>query len=237
MTSYNVGAVGYRNFVVVTALCLAVNTGCAGYREIINLVDHLPEKEANAPHHQTLNSLKTYYFLPDPYAAIKDIPLIDGPASGGYAAGVNGWANFASIITLNGYGRKIILPSDSIKQHGVGGIIHELIHHIDDMCRDGELKLLDLDEFRWAYLLMAHDRHYAGIVRYVEKRANNNWASLFGGGEMSEHIAYVAQYIATHEAPHYMKWVFRRILTLKYETTFQMTTINGKILDVDLTTK
>jgi len=229
--------VSYKNFVIVITLCLALNTGCASSREITNLSGHLPKKEVSFVYHQTLDKALKHYFTPVAYNAIKDIPLIDGPAVGGYAAGVNGWANFTSIISLNGYGRKVILPSNSIKQHGIGGIIHEYIHHVDDMCRDGELKLLNLKEFKWAYLLMANDMQYAGIVRYVEKRANSVWASIFGVGEMSEHIGYVAQYITTHDAPHYMKWVFRRVLNLKYETTFQVTTTDGRIIDVNVTSK
>jgi len=206
--SYTVDVMNYRNFVVVAAV-LVVNTGCACSREISNLTDYLPEKEASIPYHQTVDKVLKHYFTPAAYAVIKDIPLIDGPAVGGYAAGVNTWANLASLISFNGYGRKVILPSDSIKYHGVGGIIHEYIHHIDDMCRDGDLKLLDLDEFKWAYLLMAYDRQYAGIVRYAERGASRVWGvDFFGIGEMSEHIGYVAQHIATHDAPHYMKWVF-----------------------------
>lgn len=218
-------------------LCLVANTGCASSREITTLSEYLPKKEASLVYHQTLDKALKHYFTTAAYTAIKDIPLIDGPAVGGYAAGVNGWANLASLISFNGYGRKVILPSDSIKKHGIGGIIHEYIHHIDDMCRDDELKLLNLKEFKWAYLLMANDRRYAGIVRYVEQRANNSWADFFGVGQMSEHIGYVAQYIATHDAPHYIKWVFRHILNLKYETAFQVTTTDGRIIDVDLTSK
>lgn len=226
----------YRNF-VLAALCLAVNTGCASSREISNLAEYLPKKELSAPHHKTVDSVLKHYFTPKAYVAIKDIPLIDGPAFSGYAAGVNVWANLASIVSFNGYGRKVVFPSDDLKQHGVEGLIHEYVHHIDDMCRDGELKLLDLDEFRWAYSLMAHDMHYAGIARYTEKRANSDWTKIFGVGEIAEHVAYVAGYVATHDAPHYMKWAFRHVFNLKYKTAFQVTTTNGKILDVDLTMK
>lgn len=224
-----------KSQIVKISLLITLLSGCAGSRQITSLDAHLPKKE-KLEHHATVDSLLNHYFTDDAYASLKNIPLVDGPAVGGYAAGVNIWANLASLLTLNGWGRKVILPSDSIKQHGVGGIVHEYIHHIDDMCRDGDLNLLNLEEFIWAYKLTARDMRYAGICLWVETRANSFW-NVFGVGDLGEHIAYTAQYIVTKDAPDYLRWVFRKVLRLKFRTRLKVTTTNGRIEDVDLTNR
>jgi len=209
---------------------LVLSSGCASSRTVTNLEEYLPKEEFNSEYLSTTDELLQHYFTTRAYDALKDIPLIDG--LGHYAAGVTVWSNLLSFFTFNGVGRKVVLESDMLKKVwanpnlksnlGSDGmcaevVVHEYIHHLDDLDRDGDSnpRFIDLDEFKEAYLKLANDSIFAGITLWVERRYND-YAFIsdnLGVGELSEHVAYIGQYIADGlNVPNYMKRVFRNVL-------------------------
>lgn len=194
-------------------LLVLLVAGCAGSRQITDLRGFIPETEAR-PAHKSVDTLLNHYFTSRSYALVKDIPLIDGPAFSGYAAGTTFVSNLASLVTLNGWGRKVIIPADLIRNvWGVECIIHEYVHHLDDMDRDGEAELLDLGEFRTAFITLLQDFKYAGLALSAVRKAHETKAGFFVIGELSEHVAYTAAQMAvTGKGPDYMWHVFRKIL-------------------------
>jgi len=197
------------------AILLVFLIGCAGHRNITNLSTILPDDEVGPAYHVTVDSVLRHYFTEEAYEVIKDIPLVNGP--GGYAAGTTFLSNVLSVITGNGFGRKVILPVWRIRNvFGVEGIIHEYIHHLDDMCRDGELDLFDLEAFRAAYLLLERDFKHA----WIAINANRGYGGypwfyhvFFSMGDLSERVAYAGSQMGrTGLGPDYMKAVFGRIL-------------------------
>jgi hypothetical protein len=210
-------------------------TGCAGTREIIDLASFLPKKEQTAKHHASVAASLEHYFTPQANEVLQEIPAIAGPGFSGYAAGVNFWSNLASFISFNGVGRKVILPPDTLAQWGVASLIHEYIHHLDDLDRDGDFDFIDHQEFRDAYFMLAQDRRYAGIALWAERESNAMMAATwFGIGDLSEQIAYVGQRLATRGGPDYMIYVFRKMLRLNYKRVSEYTDIHGRIKEIRL---
>lgn len=197
----------------ISIILLLLFTGCYTTYDIVE--DKLPLKQIGYEEHQTVDTILKYYFTKKAYEVIKDIPMIDGVAKMPYVVGVNGWSIFASILVGNGYSRKVVMTDSSLKFWGVSTIIHEYIHHLDDMDRDGEAEWIDHDEFVKAYKRLGRDMRYAGIVHYVERKANHWFTNWFGIGEYAEYIAYTGGYIFQHNAPNYIKHVFRKILRFK----------------------
>lgn len=176
--------------------------------------------------HSIVDRIKERYFTPEAYDIIKDIPAVDGLGVTPWVAGVNFWTHALSIITLNGIGRKVIVPEKGIRRHGILLFIHEYIHHLDDIDRDGDGEWIDHEEFKAAYLKMSSDEElmyvgngnyirvykYSHIVKEVELKANHWITDTFGIGDMSEHIAYMGHLLVKKGGPDYMWKVYRRIL-------------------------
>jgi hypothetical protein len=195
---------------------------------------YLSSEELENPNHKTVDKIKKYYFTDKAYDAIKKIPAIDGPAMSSYSAGVNFWSNVASFLTCNGVGRKVVTPESSLGQWGVAALIHEYVHHLDDIDRDEEDEFIDHKEFKRMYGLMADDRHWRGLYLWAEKQNDMYTAAAFGVGDMSEQIAYVAQYLLLKDGPGYMKKVFRHMLRLKYNKSMVYTTVDGRKILLEL---
>lgn len=197
-------------------ILLILVTGCAGSRQVTDLREMLPDNELSIAQHETVDSVLRHYFTDEAYEAIKDIPLIDGPALSGYAAGTTFLSNVASLVSFNGWGRKVIIQADLLLKWGVKGIVHEYIHHLDDMCRDGELDLFDLEEFREAFWQLERDFNYAWLAINANRLAGDYpffYDALLGIGDLSEEIAYTADQMAVKvQGPDYMKKVLGRIL-------------------------
>ncbi len=215
-------------------LLLSVLSGCAGTREITSLSQYLPDKEAPLKWHQSVDSLKKHYFTKEAYSAIRDIPTINGPDITPYAAGVNFVSNVASALTFNGVGRKVIADEDYLREHGALTLVHEYIHHLDDMDREEEGEFIDHDAFKKAYLMMANDQRWAGIVIDTERRANRFFTDVFGIGYMSEHIAYVGQFLLKAGGPDYMKHVYRKMLRIAYNGETIYRTVDGLVIRIKL---
>lgn len=196
-------------------LLLLLLAGCSSTRQITDLRELLPEQEASLPHHHTLSTVLRRYFTDEAFDLIEDIPVIDGPAVYGYAAGTTFLSNVASLISGNGWGRKVILPREFLTEWGVEGILHEYFHHIDDMCRDGESDLLDHEEFPSAFAALERDFAYAWIAINTRRKVSRYpwfFHAFLSIGDYSEEMAYTAgQMAARQKGPVYMKKVFRRV--------------------------
>lgn len=219
---------------ILAALLIILLAGCASTREITDTRTYLSEKELENPNNKTVDKIKKYYFTDKSYEAIKNIPAIDGPALSSYSAGINFWSNVASFLTCNGIGRKVITPESSLYQWGVAALIHEYVHHLDDIDRDGEGEFIDHGEFKRMYSLMEQDRHWRGMWLWAEKQNDMMTSEAFGVGHLSEQIAYIAQYLVLNNGPEYMKYVFRGMLRLKYNESTIYTTLDGRIMELKL---
>ncbi len=193
------------------ALFIVLFVGCA--TPFNSLEGRMPEKYYKHDHNKTVAAIKQTYFTDEAYQAIKDIPCVDGFTSGGsYVVGANFWGSLAGLFTGSGISRKCVMSPKSIQNKGPGAFVHEYVHHLDDMGRDGEYEFINLEEFADAYVKMAADTQWAGIVHYAEERSNSFVTDTFGLGPMSEHIAYVAEVLASGKGPDYMWHVFRKVL-------------------------
>ena len=210
-----------RSLVALLAMALLpINSGCASSRRITDLRGALPKDQAGLPYHATVDAVLRHYFTDKAYAAVKDIPLIDGPSMSGYAAGTTFWSNLVSLLSLNGIGRKVIFPKELLrKEWGVEGIVHEYIHHLDDMDRDGEADFINHAEFRKAFIRLEGDFTFAWIaINANRKQAEFPWAYhvFFSVGDLSERIAYTGGQMAVRKTgPDYAKRVFRKILRFR----------------------
>ena len=190
------------------AIPLLLLSGCAS---VTDLSDVLPLREVSLEH-VTVDSVKQHYFTDEAYKAIEDIPIVDGIAVRPYAGGVNVISSLLAGFSGSGFGRTVVAPLSDLRKYGVNVIIHEYIHHLDDMTRDGEADFIDYKAFEQAYTKLSTDMRYAGIVLYTEQMANNWITDTFGVGFMSEHIAYVGAYLAQNGGPPYMMEVFSKML-------------------------
>jgi len=165
------------------------------------------------------------HFTAAAYEVIKDIPMVDGFTSfgGGYAAGTNFWSTFASITTFNGYGRKVIFDIDKLVALALDShipdevyiqraIIHEYIHHLDDIGRDGGEVLIDLNEFASGFMACYGHQQYHGIYLVVESQSSRMFMNTFGIGDLGEHIAYTADMISFQGCPDELGYAYRRVL-------------------------
>lgn len=197
---------------IVTAVLLLCLSGCAGTRQTTVL-----DERFGFSMERELSSILRRSFAPEAYDLIKDIPLIDGPAFSGYSAGTSFLSNVVSLLTFNGWGRKVIIPSELIRDvWGIETIIHEYVHQLDDIDRDDDLGLIDKEEFRKAFISLEHDFRYAWIAINANRKAGNpSWFydTFVGVGPLSERIAYVAgQMATTGRGPDYMWHVLRHVL-------------------------
>jgi uncharacterized protein YceK len=189
--------------------------GCSSFRSYTEIGPLMP-KEERKEQSEDLDSFLRHHFTDKAYEALKDIPLIDGPSVTPYAAGVNFWSNAVSLFTLNGVGRKVVCSKEHLSQMGKEILLHEYLHHLDDLTRDGDGDFIDLNEFEEAYKRMAKDKLWAGVVIYSEVLSNNWWTLNFGIGHLSEPIAYSGSKIVTLGGPDYFIRVFRKVFR-KYE--------------------
>ena len=196
--------------VVLLALC----SGCAGSRTITSLEGYLPANEIRLEH-ATVDSMLKHYFTARAYRLIKDIPLVDGPAFSGYAAGTTFFSNVLSLISFNGVGRKVIIPMDLVRDvWGVESIIHEYIHHLEDMDVDGDEETIDHKLFSDGFDLLVRDFTFAWVAINTSIKTAGHW-SFLRPSALSEHIAYTgAQLAIAGKAPPYMKAIYTRILRI-----------------------
>jgi len=173
-------------------------SGC--YTTVTELKTEPPAKIAKILNH---------HLLPDAYSAIECIPTVEG-YDRTFVSGVNIWSNLGAFFTLNGWGRKVI-TNDHLS---IGTLIHEYVHHLDDLDRDGFIDLIDHDEFEVALQKLSLDKKYRDMYEDIVWKSDRWVTNWFGIGDLSEEIAYTAEwlvYIRPH-GPDYMWNVFRKVL-------------------------
>ncbi len=203
-------------------IILVLLTGCI---TPITKLDDLPKNQLVHKQNRTLDSFKKYYFTPEAYEAIKDIGVYKGFA--GQAAqvwGINIWTDILSIFTGVGLGRKITTNGGPGEWYnGLAILVHEYIHQLDDMDRDGDAEFIDHEEWKQAYIKLSKDKRYRGIVIFTENNSNGWFTNTFGVGEYAEHIAYSGAIAFWHGGPEYFLNVYRKILRInrrqRYETS------------------
>ena len=198
--------------------------GCVTPVDILK--DYLPLKESKIKHLETVDTMLQYYLTDEAYNAVKDIPIVEAFTVGGsYVSGCNIPGDIAAIFTLVGPGRKVILDKDAIKAWGFTAILHEYVHHLDDMTRDGEADFINVEEFEAALRslviytqvidtdrLKIRVHPYVGQYSRIITRAENSRSNgMLGLGKYSEHIAYTAQDLFSSPYPDNMKQVFRKV--------------------------
>jgi len=187
--------------------------GCGGIR-ITNLEDYLPEKEVERIEFKTVDSSLQHIFLDEAYVAVQNIYVYDNTIHMPYAAGVNVWANILSFINGHGIGRKVIINEETLS---IRILIHEYVHHLDDLTRDGKGSFIDVDEFDKAFSKMKKHGGYKNIIDHIEKGANDFWTNVFGVGASSEEMAYLSKFVWKKQVPQYMLDVYRNIFKVANE--------------------
>jgi hypothetical protein len=155
-------------------------------------------------------------FTPETQIAIQGIKVYEGLHINSYVVGVNFWSDFISFLTFNGIGRKIITSQGTLSECTVSTIIHEYVHQIDDMDRDGEIEAIDHLEFWRAFLQMRNTPATQEACDYILDKSNHFITNTFGIGPLSEVIAYTASWIVGNPdlCPVYMHRVFANILAV-----------------------
>lgn len=161
------------------------------------------------------------HFTPEAQVAIQDIKIYEGLHINSYVVGVNFWSNLISFITFNGLGRKIITSQGTLHDGPVSTIIHEYVHQLDDMDRDGEIEIIDQLEFEKAFLQMQADPTTQEAAAYILEKADHFITNIFGIGPMSEVIAYTASWIVANPdlCPMCMHRVFADVLIISRSKT------------------
>jgi hypothetical protein len=159
------------------------------------------------------SSVLSAYFTPPALLAAQQIPTIDGLMIDPFVVGVNGWSSLAGILLFNGCGRKVVISRDYLHQRGgIRTILHEYIHHLDDMDRDGGANWIDHREFALAFHRLMQDSSYEDDIEDYLDISDAFITNAFGVGPMSELIAYIGSWVAQGNGPAYMRRVFRKIL-------------------------
>lgn len=160
------------------------------------------------------------HFTPEAAHAISDIKIYEGFHFHSYVAGVNFWSDFAAFITFNGIGRKIISSQGTLVSGDLEAtVIHEYVHQIDDLDRDGEVEVVDHQGFWRAFLEMRRDPSLRAVTDSILDKADRFITNVFGIGPASEIIAYTSSWVAQNpnECPMAMHRALARILKVSAE--------------------
>lgn len=157
-------------------------------------------------------------FTDEAYEAIKDIEVYESPSKTfGVALCTSKWSYILSLFCGAGFDRSIlIIDTSDTRSH----IVHEMVHHLDDIGRDGGKQFIEPDKFIRAYARSRKYKSYSYIVRYSESESLFHFVitELFGIGIHSERIANCADLIWNRwDVPDSLKEVYRKVFR-KYET-------------------
>lgn len=191
-------------------LLLLLTAGCAS--PFNDLKGRMKPEYDKGP--QTIEAVIETYFQPGVHDVLKSIPCVDGFTMGGsYVVGVNFWSTMAGILTGSGYSRKVVTSKKALWNWGQEEIIHEYLHHLDDLSRDGDGDYINYWEFQTAYIRLALDPKWAGYAIYAAQRADSAFTDFFGIGYLSEHIAYLGARLAVSgKGPDYIWKVYEKVL-------------------------
>ncbi len=202
---------------LVISLALVLTAGCSThFRQVTLAGAYLPSVDRGVAHHNSIDSIKSRYFTKDAYQAIKGIPTVVGITDTVYAAGSTRLSHLASFLTFNGVGRKVVITRSRLQNWGVGLLVHEYVHHLDNLDREGSGEFVDHEEFAKAYRRLMSDPKFVPLAREVRRcvKAYSWFFNRFLGiGPMSEEMAYVAaEMISEGVGPDYMWHALRKML-------------------------
>jgi hypothetical protein len=204
------------NFKLLTMFSLPFLIGCYSpliqMDEVVNARQQTEFKSTSLNPRSTIDAFLQSIFTDEAYQAIKDVPIVTGPLFGtGLASGTSGTSKFLSLFMFADFDRRVVLSEVGIKEYGIEGVIHELIHQLDDLTRGGDASFIDIDEFLAGYRTCATSSQYYGICRFVENRNPDGWISTFGVGEHAERIAFCGQLFWKQGGPPELERAFRHI--------------------------
>jgi hypothetical protein len=197
----------------LTLLC----SGCQTAQPIKN-TKWLPS-EHTLKEYDSFHQVLKDFFTPEALEAVKDIPVVDGFMIRPNVIGVNFWSSIAGLVVGNGFGRRVIMSREYILDNDcINTLLHEYIHHLDDMDRDDKQEWIDHREFALVFRKLMQDERYKSKIRDFLYLEDSFITSTFGIGNMSELIAYVGSWVARGNGPNYVKKVYRKILKLEPST-------------------
>lgn len=154
-------------------------------------------------------------FTPQAIVAIRGIKIYEGMHLHPYVSGVNFWSDAISFLIFNGIGRKIITTRGTLEEGCPREtIIHEYMHHLDDMDRDGEIEIIDQLSFLHAFRKFYQEN--TAVAENLLDRSDRAITNIFGIGPLSELIAYTAGWVVENPdlCPMYMHVVYADILAV-----------------------
>lgn len=162
---------------------------------------------------ETIDEFLRQILTDEAYQAVKDIPIVTGPLFGtGLASGTSGSSKFISLFMFADCDRRAVLSEVGLREYGLEGVIHELLHHLDDLTRDGDGDFIDVEEFLTGYEACARSHQYHGIYRFVENKNPDAWlTNMFGVGKHAERIAFCGQLFWKQGGPPELEYAFRKI--------------------------
>jgi len=180
--------------------------------EVTNLRQQTEFKKTNLDPHTSINIFLQSVLTEEAFQAIKDVPVVTGPLFGtGLASGTSGMSKFISLFMFADCDRRVVLSEIGITEYGVEGALHEVIHHLDDLTRDGDAQFIDVNEFLRGYEACSTHQMYHGIHRFVENRNPDGWLAVFGVGDHAERIAFCGQLFWKQGGPAELDYAFRHI--------------------------
>lgn len=199
-----------------TLIVIPLLVGCysplTNLDEIVNTRQQAEFTKTSLDPHTSLSLFLQAILTDEAFEAIKDVPVVTGPLFGsGLASGTSGTSNFISLFMFADWERRAVLSDVGLKEYGIEGVIHELIHHLDDLTRDGDAQFIDVGEFLRGYEACATNQTYHGIYRFVENRNPDGWITAFGVGDHAERIAFCGQLFWKQGGPPELEYAFRRI--------------------------
>jgi len=180
--------------------------------EIVNTRQQDEFRKTSLNPHASLRDFLRSILTDEAFEAIKDVPVVTGPLFGtGLASGTSGTSKFISLFMFADWDRRAVLSEVGVEEYGVEGVLHELIHHLDDLTRDGDANFIDVEEFLRGYEVCATHQTYHGIYRFVENRNPDGWITVFGVGDHAERIAFCGQLFWKQGGPPELEYAFRHI--------------------------
>lgn len=182
-------------WIAAVVLCVALS-GCGS--QITNIDELRNDKYDKRSQAHTVDELLKEVFTDEAYAAIKDIPVESAWIKTAMAGGSSIPSSLYQFIMGNGFGRKVLMGPGYIEDKdfiGFSSLIHEYVHHLDDITRDGDGEFINIDSFIIAYASCYGTPQFHGITIFVESAQGNFITDNFGIGPHSERIAYTAQCI------------------------------------------
>lgn len=198
-------------------LVLPLLVGCysplTNLDEIVNARQQTEFQKTTLDLHASINSFLQSILTDEAFQAVKDMPIVTGPLFGtGLASGTSGTSKFISLFMFADCDRRVVLSEIGVTEYGVEGVLHELIHHLDDLTRDGDAQFIDINEFLRGYEMCSTHQMYYGICRFVENKNPDGWiTSTFGVGDHAERIAFCGQLFWKQGGPAELEYAFRHI--------------------------